>query len=182
MAKMTTETETIIYSQHDKAIVEGSLLSLSDKGNGERFALYHGDKMRYDWESKSWLYFDGRRWNRRLGEEAARRCAKETARYILEEAAVKDSTYEREKSAKWAFQSEKGSRLNALMSLARSEKGIATYGPFFDRDPYLLNCLTGVINLKNGGLLTHHQDFIDWSAPVFSISCHESIPQLFSLS
>lgn len=160
MATAATAVETEVFSQTDKAIAKGSLLSLSDKGNGERFALYHGDRIKYDWESKSWLYFDGRRWNRQLGEEAVRRCAKDTAQRILEEATVKENKHEREASAKHAFKSEHESRQNAMMSLARSEKQIATYGINFDKHAYLFNCVTGVINLENGGLLPHHQDFL----------------------
>jgi putative DNA primase/helicase len=152
--------ENVFQDHEERAIVEASLFNLTDRGNGQRYALYHSDKIKYDWDTATWLYYDGKRWNPKLGEEAARQCAKGTALNILKEAAIKNTTQERETTAKWAIQSEREARLNAMMSLARSEKPIAAYKENFDTDRWLLNCKNGIINLKIGRCLyPHHQDF-----------------------
>ena len=155
-----SKTKSIFRDYQEERKVKASLLHLNDTGNAERLAIYYGEKLRYCWDSNEWLFWDGKRWNSKLGREGTRQCAKKTARKILEEANIKEATKERADTAKWAFQSEQESRLNAMISLARSEKPIAAYKEDFDKDLYLLNCKNGVVNLKTGGLTPHLQDLM----------------------
>lgn len=165
MAKQNNPKEHIgVYGDpnyyHQERVEKATLLHLTDKGNGERLALYHGDKIRFCWDTREWLYWDEKRWNPKLGLEGVRRCAKETALFILDEARIKGTTSERAETAKWAFKSEQEARLNAMMSLARDEKPIAAYKEQFDKELYLLNCKNGIVDLRNGNLLPHHPDIM----------------------
>src|SRR3990167_9100060 len=54
-----------------------------------------------------------------------------------------------------------------MLDLVRSEPGIPITAPLLDRDPWLLNTLTGTIDLKTGVLQPHkREDLITMLAPV----------------
>lgn len=54
-----------------------------------------------------------------------------------------------------------------MVSLAQSEPGVPTSPDQLDRNPYLLNCLNGTIDLKTGDLRPHNpQEFITKILPV----------------
>jgi putative DNA primase/helicase len=67
----------------------------------------------------------------------------------------------------WAKASEARTRIEAMISLAKSEPGIPRCPDEFDRDPWLLNCLNGTIDLRTGQLREHRrEDFLTKLAPV----------------
>jgi putative DNA primase/helicase len=54
-----------------------------------------------------------------------------------------------------------------MISLAQSESGVAVLPRDFDRDPWSLNCLSGIINLRNGALRPHDRaEMMSCLAPV----------------
>ena len=54
---------------------------LTDVGNGERFALRHGDDVRYCHHFASWYVYDGKRFRLDDNGEIQRRAKKTRARY-----------------------------------------------------------------------------------------------------
>jgi P4 family phage/plasmid primase-like protien len=141
-------------------------LHRTDTGNGERLAARFGGRIRYCHPWSKWLHYDGRRW--KLDDDAsARRLAKRTARDILGEARTIDDAETRRKHAKWAIETESGSRLNSMMHEAAAELGIPILPDGLDRDPWLLNCLNGTVDLRTGELRPHRrEDELTALAPV----------------
>lgn len=130
---------------------------LTDIGNGERLAEQHGKNLRYCWPWSKWLKWTGRRW--KLDDTGAvAKLAKETARSIYSEAAACIDENERKATAKWAACSEKRDRLSAMIDLARSEPGIPVLPEQLDRDPWLLNCKNGTLDLRTGNLRKHQRE------------------------
>ncbi|NQT17366.1 MAG: ATPase [Planctomycetes bacterium] len=140
-------------------------LRLTDVGNGERLAKLHGSNLRFCWPWGKWFVWDGRRW--RVDDTGAvAKCAKETARAILIEAAGCADDAQREALVKWAGASEKRERLSAMVDLARSEPGIPILPDQLDRDPWALNCPNGTLDPRTGELRKHAQaDYITKVCP-----------------
>lgn len=85
-----------------------------------------------------------------LAEFAARRCS---------------SDDESKNLARWAITTEENKRLNAMVSLAKSELPVAVEA--LDAKPWLLNCQNGTVDLRTGTLREHRrEDFITKCAPV----------------
>ena len=128
---------------------------LTDLGNADRFIRANGDIVRYSVGHGMWLVWDGTRWKKDdLGE--VWRLAGLTARDIFTEAMVADSKEESLKLSKWAVRSQDRYQLYAMLDLAKYQ--VSVLMDTLDKDPWLLNCQNGTINLKTGELQPHNQD------------------------
>jgi putative DNA primase/helicase len=96
-----------------------------------------------------------------------RRHATETVRLILLEATTIADKDARAEHSNWSFASESRARLDAMIHLARPAESIQVAVADLDRDPYLLNCLNGTIDLRTGRLRGHRrEDLITALCPV----------------
>jgi putative DNA primase/helicase len=139
---------------------------LTDVGNGQRFAADHQDAVRYCHQTRRWLVWDSRRWNRDA-EGAVERLAKETVRGIYAEAAETADPDARRRLAAWAARSESRDRIAGMIWAATSEDGISVKIDELDTDPWSLNLLNGTLNLRTGLLRPHRrQDLITRLVPV----------------
>jgi putative DNA primase/helicase len=59
------------------------------------------------------------------------------------------------KVMKWCLQSESAKHINAALDLSRSEAGIPILPEQMDRNPWLLNCPNGTVDLRTGKLGAH---------------------------
>src|SRR5437868_270173 len=67
---------------------------------------------------------------------------------------------------RWCVQSESARRGNAALDLARSQKGVPVLPTELDRDPTLLNCPNGMLDLRTGWLREHRrEDYITKLCP-----------------
>jgi putative DNA primase/helicase len=138
----------------------------TDKGNGERLVIQHGEDLRYVSEQKRWYVWDGTRWAKDRLEEIYRR-AKLTAVAIGDEAKLEEDEDERKAVFKWAMQSQNMTKLDAMIKAARSETKVRAVPEIFDTDPWKLNVLNGTIDLKTGKLQPHRrEDLITRIIPV----------------
>ncbi|MFQ6041078.1 MAG: phage/plasmid primase, P4 family, partial [Candidatus Poribacteria bacterium] len=133
----------------EDTLKELNKLHMTDTGNAEGFALLFGDDFRYDWSRKRWLCFEGSRWAMD-SNSLATQAIKELAKSRLAAAALIDDDEQRKKMVKWALGSESRYRLKGALELAQSEPPFPTSTEQFDKDPYLLGCANGVIDLQTG--------------------------------
>ena len=133
----------------DDVLKELNDLHMTDTGNAEGFALLFGDDFRYDWSRKRWLFWDGVRWSVD-SYDLATQSIKEVAKSRLAAAALIDDDDSRKKMVKWALGSESRYRLKGALELAQSEPPFPASTEQFDKDPYLLGCANGVIDLRTG--------------------------------
>ncbi|HUU19744.1 MAG TPA: phage/plasmid primase, P4 family [Sedimentisphaerales bacterium] len=133
---------------------------LTDAGNARRLSKHFGHLLRYCWDTKGWLYYDGRRWNEKRGDECAHRCAKKIRKQIQTEAIKIVDSDKRKKFLKWGFSTDNEVRQKAMLSSARSEDKIADYADKYDADAYLFNCPNVVINLKDMTTAEHSSEFL----------------------
>ncbi|MBN2182097.1 MAG: hypothetical protein JW715_09285 [Sedimentisphaerales bacterium] len=144
---------------------------LTDAGNSERFAYMHKNLFRFCVEHNRWYWWDGYRWNVELGEEKANQSAIITARSIVDDAKDVFDKNEREKILKWAIASESAVRLRAMLSLAQTNRVIVCHAKDFNKHNYLLNCLSGTIDLRTTEISNHNpRDMINKLCPTKYIS------------
>jgi putative DNA primase/helicase len=124
----------------------------TDLGNAERFVDTHRDHVLWCPARKSFLCWDGKRyaWDER-GE--AVKLAHATARGIFHEAADAEGEDEQKAITKWALASQNESRINAMLSQARPYLAVGMEE--LDRDPWLINCQNGTLDLRTGRLKDH---------------------------
>ncbi|MEJ7872120.1 MAG: phage/plasmid primase, P4 family [Rubrobacteraceae bacterium] len=129
--------------------------NLTDLGNASRLIAHHGEDLRYCYPWGSWLIWDGRRWSLDESGEIHRR-AKRTVREIYREAADAADDETRKALGKHAKASEAENRIQAMISLAKSEVPIMPAA--MDANPWLLNVSNGTVDLRTGELLEHRRD------------------------
>jgi putative DNA primase/helicase len=127
----------------------------TDLGNSERFVDAQRDRVLWCPARKSFLCWDGKRyaWDER-GE--AVKLAHLAARNIFHEAADAESEEEQKAIAKWALASQNESRINAMLSQAKPYLAVGMEE--LDRDPWLVNCQNGTLDLRTGKLKVHDPD------------------------
>jgi putative DNA primase/helicase len=157
-----------VLSFFDKATPAESkrVFKNTDYGNAERLVADYGLNLRFCQPWKKWLCWNEKQWaSDETGEVV--RFAKATARHIYREAAEIEDDGPRKAAAKWAHESERAERIAAMIKLAQSEPGVPVLPAELDSDRWLLNCLNGTIDLRNGKLLPHrHEHLITKLAPV----------------
>lgn len=164
---------------------------LTDTGNAERLAREHGADLRFCHPWKLWLVWDGQRWApdetgavrqrakhsvARLYLEAEQIIAKQrqAAQFIISPDSPKDGPVADADEVKkaeallgWAKKSEARERRDAAISLAQSEPGIPVLPADLDDHDWLLNCPSGTVDLRTGGIREHRRsDMITRIAPV----------------
>lgn len=139
-----------------------SVRPYSDSGNAERLADAHNESLRYVARWQHWRIWDGVRWSQDE-HDRINLWARDTARAIrdepinLSEDDDSDKAIEKARKAQhnWALASENLTRIKPMVTLAKADSRIAAVPEDFDTHPYLLNCLTGVIDLDTGKCLPH---------------------------
>jgi putative DNA primase/helicase len=124
----------------------------TDLGNSERFVDAHHDSVLWCPARKSFLCWDGKRyaWDERGGVV---KLAHAAARSIFHEAAEAEGEEEQKAITKWALASQNESRINAMLSQARPYLAVGMEE--LDRDPWLVNCQNGTLDLRTGRLKDH---------------------------
>jgi P4 family phage/plasmid primase-like protien len=122
----------------------------TDFGNAERLAYHYGADIKYVFDWREFVVWDGRRWARDRTFEVNRRAI-----------TVTRMMYEgNEDDRKWAHESESSGKHAAVVNLVREQAGIAILPERLDADPLLLNVHNGVLDLRTGRLLPHDRRHI----------------------
>ncbi len=145
-----------LFFDHAKHADTTQEFKTTDYGNAERLVANHGDDIRFCHVWKKWFHWDGMRWAIDETGEVVR-LAKATVRRIYHEAGKIEDKTSRKATARWAWESEKASRIGAMMRLAQSEPGIPVRPEELDSDEWLLNCANGTIDLTTGDLRPHRR-------------------------
>lgn len=131
----------------------GDLELFTDSGNSNRFHRMYSDIASFSKE-RGWFLWDGQR-HCASADLEVRELAKEVARSIQQESEGNHGD-----RLKWAKESFGRGRLNAILSVAESMDGIKVDTELFDKDPYLINTKSGVVDLNTGVIHKHDQKFM----------------------
>ena len=135
--------------------LQGRACKCDDIGNGERLMLRFGHGLRYVHARRKWLIWsagEGRwRWD---DGTTLDRLAQYTARQIhVEAAAALEGTDAAKGLGSWAVKSADVNKRQAMIKSAASYLAIDVSD--LDRDPALLNCANGTLDLRSGHLRQH---------------------------
>lgn len=149
-----------------EAAKAGSPIMCTDLGNAKRFAWDHSDRVRHCQRLNAWFVWSGTHWQR---DETGmvHRLAFKTVEKIWDECRVCGDTDRQRQLSKHAIDSQSRGKIEAMLALATKMPGIAVSPDAWDRDPMILNCLNGTIDLQTGKLRVHDaRDMITKICPV----------------
>jgi putative DNA primase/helicase len=130
----------------------------TDLGNAKRFYEKHGHETRYCPDNGNWYVYRDGRWQYDPGG-IVMGMAFEIPPDILKDAEDPRLTPDdRKKLENHAERSASRGRLKAMLDLAMWLPGISVGIEMFDRDPWLLNCRNGTLDLRTGELKEHSAD------------------------
>ena len=159
-------TEPLLHSTPENQPEVRWGANLTDSGNAYFFASRHSATLRYCHTSGRWLVWDRRRWWPDENESVIR-LAKQTLQDMYQATLRIPDLDLRKRVIAHLLRSEAEKRLRSMISLAKSEPAIAVTAKDLDRDPMLLNCQNGTINLATGVLQAHRrEDLITKLVPV----------------
>lgn len=131
----------------------------NDMWNAEIFVKQHGHVIRNCGHLGGWYLWNGKIWE--LDEKhRITQLARKTVNSLYEMAHKEEDP----KKQKFFYQHIKSSgnkgKLEAMVSLARSNADTSITAEQFDRDIFMLNCQNGVLDLKNKKFLNHSSDLL----------------------
>jgi putative DNA primase/helicase len=139
---------------------------MDEVGNAERLVDYFGEHLRFCPQWKSWLIWDGMRWQRDLMNfvyEFARRAMD----VILDEIKSCVDEKARDQLARHASRSRRHNAIRDVIAQASTMQSIVVRADELDTDPYLFNVRNGTIDLRTGRLREHRrEDLITKLSPV----------------
>ena len=120
---------------------------LNDTGNAHRFIELFGSDLKYNFDNKIWMTWNGRYWQYDVTESVKNLIEILAERIMLESNSVMDMN-ERIRIIKNVEHIYSSAGKESLLKEARHIQGIPVLNSDFDRDQYLLCTESGVINLK----------------------------------
>lgn len=117
----------------------------------KRFAWQYADRLRYVYPWQTWVVRGKHHW-RRDDTGQVRRYGLEAAKSWQHEALGLLDVRRRDDALKAALALERKANLDAMIDLARCLEPLADDGTQWDRDPWLLGCPNGVVDLRDGNL------------------------------
>jgi putative DNA primase/helicase len=125
---------------------EGMDFARDDIGNGQRFALQWRDDVRWVPAYQTWYIWRDRIWEPDTTGEITR-MATRTVRDMMSEAEYIEEEKERAAFRKFVRASSNVGKIDAMLRMARDNKGITLPAEDFDTDPHQLVCSNGTVVL-----------------------------------
>lgn len=132
---------------------------MTDTGNAHRMIDRFGTIIRYSYNRKKWLFWDGKCW--RIDDVGE---IKKLADLICEDV-KRDALMEQDEKTqsdmlKWASRTASSKNKESMVKEAQHLEDIPVSPDALDSYPDFLNCQNGIINLRNGELLPHDSSFL----------------------
>ena len=133
--------------------------TLDDTGNAERFVDSFGKDIRYNYDNKCWVVWDGATW-KRDDTQKVKKLADNLIKRMRREAVETDDEKIADALMKNVRRLASSSGKEAMLKEAQHIGKTATLNSDYDRDTYLLNCENGVVDLRTGELLPHDRSLM----------------------
>ena len=132
-------------------------LPYSDYTNALALVRDHGPTLRYCYPWKAWLVWTGTHWQRDTSGEVMR-LAKQTVKRLARQVEALDEKHQIAALMAHIKTSLSTAKLKAMVENAQSEPGIAVQPAALDRNPWVLNCANGTLDLRTGTLQPHTRE------------------------
>jgi putative DNA primase/helicase len=151
--------KTKVYNPKTGEVSTKKDYDLTDTGNAQRFIDKFGENIRYNFDNKYWMIWDGKTWVR-----DAVQIVKNKADLMIEEMKEEIVAEPNEKYAQEMFKNVKhlssNSGKEAMLKEAMHIGKTPVRNNDFDKSMFLLNCENGVVDLRTGKLLPHNRDYM----------------------
>lgn len=147
-----------------------TLFPYTDLGNAKRYAHLFKDRYKWIYELKQWYRWNGSRWeDDSIGsstfrfEEALQDIAQDLRflKELLDTRQITEERYDklRKENKKWHHISQSAGKINAAITLARTQPGMSKSFAEFDSKGQYLGVSNGVVNLRTGELVVDQPDY-----------------------
>lgn len=127
---------------------------MTDTGNAHRLYDRFGNIVRYSYNRKKWMYWDGKVW--RLDESGeVKKLADIICEDIKREAFLEQDDSTQMEMLKWAQRTAQSRNKEAMIKECQHLEDVPASPDAFDAYADYLNCQNGVVNLRNGELIPH---------------------------
>lgn len=132
---------------------------MTDTGNAHRLYDKYSNIIRYSYNRKKWMYWDGAVW--RLDESGEiKKLADLVCEDLKREAFMEQDDDAQAAMFKWANRTMSSKNKEAMIKECQHLEGIPGKPDDFDGYTDYINCQNGIVNLRNGELLPHDSNFM----------------------
>jgi putative DNA primase/helicase len=139
--------------------MQSSNYTLTDTGNAHRFIERYGSIVKYNVDNKSWMF-----WNDEFWQTDIYNNIRNFAEVVVEEMKLKLNSVETEEVRKAMLSNIKrtlqSNGKTAMLKEAEHLEGIPVTNNDFDRDKYLFNTASGVVDLRSGDIKQHDKELM----------------------
>lgn len=148
-----------VYDVKSGGVKKTKNYDLNDTGNAERFVDRFGENVRYNFDNKYWVIWNGKTWIK-----DTKQIVKTQADVMIEEMKreafkIEDKDLQREVLKNIKHLSSNSGK-EAMLKEAMHIGSIPTSNADYNKDIYLLNCSNGVVDLRTGKILPHNKAYM----------------------
>lgn len=154
-----TELALMFFGGKMAAEVPKRIYDMTDTGNAHRLYDKFGNIIRYSYNRKKWLFWDGKMW--RLDESGeVKKLADIICEDIKREAFLEQDEKTQLDMLKWANKTSSSRGKESMIKECQHLDGIPADPNEFDVFTDFINCQNGIVNLRNGELIPHDSNFM----------------------
>lgn len=132
---------------------------LTDTGNAQRFVDRFSDSIKYNFENNVWYIWNGKFWEKDITKKI-----KTFAEYIInemkKEAFLQTDEKTRKDMMRNVLRASQSAGKEALIKESQHLGDVPIVNNDFDKHEFLLNTLSGVVDLKTGNMLQHNKEYL----------------------
>ena len=154
------EDLTVGMFEDDWKQSDGVIYEMNDSGNAKRFHDKFLGQVKYCYNRKLWIYWNGQRWcwDDEIGQ--SKRLADDICNDLKREADNCDDEDLAKVKKKWYNQTASHTRKEAMLSESQHLDGIPVSMSELDSYDMYLNTQNGIVSLRNGELVPHEPSFL----------------------
>lgn len=154
-----SELAFAVFGNGQTVVSERKDYDFTDTGNAHRMQDKFGNILRYSYNQKKWLYWDGKRWCIDDSGEV-KKMADVICDDIKREAFLEQDEEKQGTLLKWANRTASSKNKEAMIKECQHLGSIPATPDSFDAYTDYLNTQNGIVNLRNGELLPHDSSFM----------------------
>ena len=155
----TVDDKTRTYNPDTGEVFVKKDYDLNDTGNAQRFIDRFGSGIKYNFDNKCWVIWNGKTWIRD-GKQLVKTKVDLLIEEMKEEAIKEPNEMYSSEMLKNVKRLSSNSGKEAMLKEAMHIGDTPTLNSDYDKEKWLLNCNNGIVDLKTGKLLPHDRKYM----------------------